>query len=79
MLRGYTIAGSVLFTALPWSLVTFAQTYSAEAAEKTATPLVLQPVDGEQRMRRPPPTTLSTLAAHSSSKWMSRTEVRRIS
>ena len=34
-----------------------------EAGGETATPLVLQLADGEHRMRRPPPASLSTLAA----------------
>ena len=32
-------------------------------ASRVSTPLVLQPSDGEARMRRPPPTALSSLAA----------------
>ncbi len=40
-----------------------AQTHRAAPAERTGTPLVLQPEDGEHRMRRPPPSSLSTLTA----------------
>jgi mannose-6-phosphate isomerase-like protein (cupin superfamily) len=63
MFRRNVIAAAVLLTALPLSIVTFAQTHCAGATEKAATPLVLQPADGERRMRRPPPASLSTLAA----------------
>ena len=40
-----------------------AQPYQKVTAAGTNKPLVLQPRDGEARMRRPPPSTLSTLAA----------------
>ena len=40
-----------------------AQPYQKVTAAGTNKPLVLQPGDGEARMRRPPPSTLSTLAA----------------
>ncbi len=40
-----------------------AQTHHVTSAETAVTPLVLQPGDGEHRMRRPPPSSLSTLAA----------------
>jgi mannose-6-phosphate isomerase-like protein (cupin superfamily) len=63
MFRGYFIAAAALLTALALPNVTFAQTYRAGVTEKAATPLVLQPADGEHRMRRPPPASLSTLAA----------------
>ncbi len=39
------------------------QTHDGATAERPGTPLVLQPRDGEHRMRRPPPSSLSTLAA----------------
>jgi len=40
-----------------------AQTQHNTSAETVVTPLVLQPDDGEHRTRRPPPSSLSTLAA----------------
>ena len=40
-----------------------AQTHQDESAARTSRPLVLEPSDGEARMRRPPPSALSTLAA----------------
>ena len=63
MLRRYATTAAVLLTALPVPSVTVAQTHGAEIDGKTATPLLLQTVDGEHRMRRPPPASLSTLAA----------------
>ena len=40
-----------------------AQTHQNVSPAPVSTPLVLQPSDGEARMRRPPPASLSTLAA----------------
>ena len=40
-----------------------AQPHQDVRAPITSKPLVLQPTDGEARMRRPPPSSLSTLAA----------------
>ena len=63
MLRRCAATAAVLLTAFLFPTGTIAQTNGAEAAGKTATPLVLQPADGEHRTRRPPPAALSTLAA----------------
>jgi len=63
MLRRYATTAAVLLTALPLATAGVAQAHGAETDGKTATPLVLQPADGEHRMRRPPPASLSTLAA----------------
>ena len=55
---------SVVFLALALSSpAVTAQTPQNVPAARVGTPLVLQPSDGEARMRRPPPTSLSTLAA----------------
>ena len=62
MLRHDAITAAILLAALTLSGAMVAQTHG-EAAGKTATPLMLQPDDGEHRMRRPPPASLSTLAA----------------
>lgn len=54
---------------LPLAFVTIGLFAAAAAAQthqdisNASTPLVLQPGDGEARMRRPPPASLSTLAA----------------
>src|SRR5215813_4508995 len=59
----YAITTAILVAALTLPSLAIAQTHGAEAAAKAATPLVLQPADGEHRVRRPPPASLSTLAA----------------
>jgi quercetin dioxygenase-like cupin family protein len=53
---------AVLVTLFVGALAT-AQSHQADAAAGAGKPLVLQPSDGEARMRRPPPSSLSTLAA----------------
>ena len=63
MLRHSSVAAVTLLTALTLSSVRCARTPGVDAGGKTATPLVLQPADGEHRTRRPPPASLSTLAA----------------
>ena len=63
MLRHSPIAAVTLLTALTLPSVTCARTPGVEAGGEPATPLVLQPADGEHRSRRPPPASLSTLAA----------------
>lgn len=64
MLRDHATIAAILLTALPLAAVTAGESdHHTEASSKTATPLVLQPAEGEHRMRRPPPASLSTLAA----------------
>src|SRR5215831_13603656 len=45
------------------SMAAAAQSHDLRPVENAPTPLVLQPSDGEHRMRRPPPASLPTLAA----------------
>ena len=55
------VSAAVLVTTLGSAAT--AQTHHAAPAERTGMPLVLQPNEGEHRMRRSPPSSLSTLAA----------------
>ena len=56
-------AAAALLLPLANAPVATEQGHAGTAKASTATPLVLQPGDGELRLRRPPPTSLSTLAA----------------
>src|SRR5262245_13160933 len=58
MLSRHIVTAAVLMAA---SLA--AQSHDVRTVGNAPTPLVLQPSDGEHRMRRPPPASLSTLAA----------------
>jgi len=60
MLSRQIVTAAVLMAA---SLPVAAQSQDVRPVENAPTPLVLQPSDGEHRMRRPPPASLSTLAA----------------
>jgi len=56
----------ILLSAVTFAIavsVAGAQAHHVTSAETAVTPLVLQPDDGEHRTRRPPPASLSTLAA----------------
>jgi hypothetical protein len=60
MLSRQIVTAAVLMAA---SLPAAAQSHDVRRVENAPTPLVLQPSDGEHRMRRPLPASLSTLAA----------------
>jgi len=60
MLSRQIVTATVLMAA---SLAAAAQSHDVRPVENAPTPLVLQPSDGEHRMRRPLPASLSTLAA----------------
>src|SRR5262245_47466832 len=53
------VTAAVLMAA---SVAAAAQSHDVRPVENAPTPLVLQSTDGEHRMRRPPPASLSTLA-----------------
>jgi mannose-6-phosphate isomerase-like protein (cupin superfamily) len=59
----YPFLGAAFLVAILSVRPATAQTHDAAPATQTATPLVLQPDEGEHRMRRPPPSSLATLVA----------------
>ena len=64
MMSNHHVSFKAGFLALAaFGSVATAQTHQSEPVERKGMALVLQPNDGEARMRRPPPSSLSTLSA----------------
>ena len=63
MSNHYIALSAAVLSVMVFSSAATAQAHHSAPAERKGTPLVLQPNDGEHRMRRPPPSSLSTLAA----------------